>query len=288
MAIETLSDIRIPERAEYIRTILCEISRINSHLYAFELTANAGGGYPAVFLWTVADRELFLDLAEMLTGARWAFSFFIPGGVRRDIPKGFKKKVSETLDYFSWRLEIYRESWLKNVLFQIRSKNVGHLPINDAVSLGATGPCLRGSSVSLDVRKDEPYASYDKISFDVITQLEGDSYARMIVRYLEMIESVKIIRQAVEEIPDGPIKKTGVSPNIPPGETYSRVETARGEIGVHLITDGSEKPYRIKINSPSLRNLFVLSKLPEVSNILMADLPVILWSFDPWFLDADR
>lgn len=257
-AVENIMEVDVPERARYIRTILCEISRINSHLYAFGLAAESAGGYPAVFLWTVADRELFLDLAEMLVGARWSYSFFIPGGVRRDVPDGFEKRALETLNYFEERLKVYRESWLENEVFKVRTKNVGTLPRQDAIRLGATGPCLRGSGVPLDVRKDEPYEAYDKINFNLITQPEGDSYARIMVRYLEMIESARIIRQAVENIPSGPFRKM-VPMRAPKGEAYTRVETARGEVGVHMITDGSTKPYRVKVNSPSLRNLYVFS-----------------------------
>ncbi|MFQ6081153.1 MAG: NADH-quinone oxidoreductase subunit D [Candidatus Bathyarchaeia archaeon] len=286
-AVEEIIGVEVPKRAQYIRTILCEISRINSHLYAFGLTAEAGGGYPAVFLWTVADRELFLDLAEMLVGARWSYSFFIPGGVRRDIPEGFKEKALKTLNYFNERLKIYRESWLENEIFKVRTQGVGLLSREEAVRLGATGPCLRGSGFPLDVRKDEPYEAYEEMDFNLITRPEGDAYARTVVRYLEMIESTKIIRQAIENIPKGPFRKR-VPMRAPKGEAYTRVETARGEVGLHMITNESMMPYRVKINSPSLRNLYVLSKLPEVTDILVADVPVVLWSFDPWYLDADR
>ncbi len=286
-AVEEIAEVDVPPRAKYIRTILCEISRINSHLYALGLIAEACGGYPAIFLWTVADRELFLDVAEMLTGTRWSYSFFIPGGVRRDIPSGFKEKVLEVLDYFEGRLETYRDSWLENELFKRRARGVGELPLDKAVTLGAAGPTLRGSGFRFDTRKDEPYEAYEDLDFKLVSMEEGDSYARTMVRYLEMVESVKIIREAIENIPEGRFR-VRVPMRVPEGEAYVRVETARGEVGLHMITDGSIKPYRVKINSPSLRNLYVLSRMPEFSRLLVADVPVVLWSFDPWFLDADR
>ncbi|MFQ6074530.1 MAG: NADH-quinone oxidoreductase subunit D [Candidatus Bathyarchaeia archaeon] len=286
-AVEEILGVEVPVRARYIRTLLCEISRINSHLYAFGLTAEAGGGYPAVFLWTVADRELFLDLAEMLVGARWGYSFFTPGGVRRDLPVGFRERTLKTLGYFEERLRVYKESWLENELFKARTRGVGCLQREEAIRLGATGPNLRGSGFPFDVRKDEPYEAYGDVDFRLITRPEGDAYGRTMVRFMEMVESVKIIRQAVESIPTGPFR-VRVPMRAPKGEAYTRVETARGEVGLHMISDGTAMPYRVKVNSPSLRNLYVLSRMPELGEILVADVPIVLWSFDPWFLDADR
>lgn len=288
-AAEEILGIEPPKRAQYIRVILCEVCRILSHLYGFGLAAEACGGYPAVFLWTTADREPFLDLMERITGTRWSYSFFVPGGVYADFPDKIKEKFLATLDYFEQRLEAYKRAWFENKIFEARAKNVGILKPEDALRLGAAGPNLRGSGVALDVRKDEPYEAYDEIDFKVVTRSEGDSYARLMVRYLEMVESVKILRQAIENMPSGPYRKF-VSPlrRLPKGEAYSRVETARGEIGVHIISDGGTKPYRVKIVSPTLRNLYVVSQMPKISEILLADVPVILYSFDPWYLDADR
>lgn len=288
-AVEELLGIEPSKRAQYIRVIICEVCRILSHLYGFGLGAESGGGYPAVFLWSTADREPFLDLMERITGTRWSYSFFVPGGVYRDFPDKIKDKFLKTLSYFEKRLEAYRRAWFENKIFEARAKNVGVLKPEDAIRLGATGPSLRSSGVSLDVRKNEPYEAYDEIDFKVVTLPEGDSYARLFARYLEMVESVKIIRQAIENMPSGPYRKS-VSPfkRLPKGEAYARVEAARGELGVHIISDGGFKPYRVKITSPTLRNLYVLSQLPKISDILLADLPVIMYSFDPWYLDADR
>lgn len=292
-AVEHIMGVDVPARAQHIRMILCEISRINSHLYSFGLIAEACGGYPAVFLWTVADRELFLDLAELLVGTRWSYSFFLPGGVRRDLPNEFEERTLETLDYFEERLKVYKMSWLENEVFKARAKGIGLLPCEEAVKLGATGPSLRGSGHALDVRKDEPYEAYSEIDFDLMTRPEGDVYARAMVRYLEMLESVRIIRRAIKNIPKGRFIEHAIDPidlnrSAPEGEAYARVETARGEVGVHMITNGTKMPYRVKINSPSLRNLYVLARMPEITDVLVADVPVLALSFDPWFLDADR
>ncbi len=287
LAVEELLGVEAPRRAQFIRSILCEVSRINSHLYAYGLMAEGGGGYPAVFLWTVADREFWLELAEMLTGARWSYSFFVPGGVRNDLPKGFKEKALRVCDYFEKRLDVYRDVWTVNEVFVMRCKGVGVLSGDDAVRLGACGPSLRGSGVAFDVRRDEPYAAYGDVDFKVCTMPEGDSYARFVVRWLEMKESVRIIRQCVEEIPDGPIR-VRVPNRVPKGEACGRVETGRGEMVFHVVSEGGLRPYRVKIISPTLRNLYVFSQLPKLGKVLFADVPIILYSFDPWYLDSDR
>ena len=288
-AIEEALGIEAPPRAQYLRSMLCEMSRINSHLYAFGLAAEAGGGYPAVFLWSTVDREVILDLQEMLTGARWSYSYFIPGGVREDVPQGFKEKVLEAVKYLRERFQQYREAWIENALFEMRSKGVGVLKPEDAIRLGATGPVLRGSGVALDVRKDEPYAAYGELDFEVVTEEACDSLARLKVRAREMMESLNIIEQCAEELPPGPVRKVvPVFMRPKPGEYYSRVETARGELGIHLITDGGMRPYRVKISSPTLRNLWVFEQMPKLDEVLLADVPVILYSLDPWYLDSDR
>jgi NADH-quinone oxidoreductase subunit D len=155
--------------------------------------------------------------------------------------------------------------------------------------LGATGPVLRGSGVPLDVRKDAPYAAYADLDFKVITESGCDSMARTKVRLKEVDESLNMMEQIANEIPGGPVK-TRVSPLIRsnPGETFCRVETARGELGIHLFADGGRNPYRVKINSPTLRNMYVFERLAEIDEILMADIPVVLYSIDPWYLDSDR
>lgn len=289
LAVEEALGIEPPERANWIRSMICEICRINSHLYAFGLQAESTGYFPAVFLWTTVDREVLLDLMERLTGARWSYNFIIPGGVMNDLPEGFQDKVKEAVNYLRGRFEQYWEAMVENATFEMRCKGVGVLKREEAIRLGATGPVLRGSGVDMDVRKDEPYAAYGDLEFKVVTEAEGDAMARLKVRYHEIEESLNIIEQVAGDIPGGPVRvKVPLFPRPKPGEAMSRVETARGELGVHIFTDGGMNPYRVKINSPTLRNMYVFERMAELGRILVADVPVILYSIDPWYLDADR
>ena len=289
-AVEEALGIEVPERAKWIRSLICEMGRINSHLYAFGLQVECTGYFPAVFLWTTVDREVLLDLFEKLTGARWSYSFFIPGGVRADLPEGFRDEVRRAVEYLRRRFQDYWDAMVENPLFEMRNRGVGVLSREDAIRLGATGPVLRGSGVDMDVRKDEPYAAYGDLDFKVITEREGDCFARLKVRFHEIEQSLNIMEQIADEIPGGPVRtKVPLFPRSKPGvEALSRVETARGELGVHIFTDGSLKPYRVKINSPTLRNMYVFERLAELNRVLVADLPVILYSIDPWYLDCDR
>ena len=288
-AIEEALGIEVPERANWIRSMICEMARINSHLYAFGLQAEATGYFPAVFLWTTVDRTIILRLFEELTGARWSLNFFMPGGVHKDLPKGFEDKVIEGVEYLRRRFEQYWVAMVENLTFELRCDNVGILKPEDAIRLGATGPVLRGSGIPIDVRKDEPYAAYGDLDFEVITESACDSMARTKVRFREIGQSLNIMEQVANEIPSGPIRT-----NVPlfvrakATEVLSRVETARGEMGIHLFTDGGMNPYRVKIHSPTLRNMYVFERLAELDEILVADIPVLINSIDPWYLDSDR
>ena len=288
-AIEEALGIEVPERANWIRSMICEMARINSHLYAFGLQAESTGYFPAVFLWTTVDRTIILRLFEELTGARWSLNFFMPGGVHKDLPEGFEDKVIEGVEYLRRRFEQYWVAMVENATFELRCDKVGVLTPEDAIRLGATGPVLRGSGIPTDVRKDEPYAAYGDLDFEVITESACDSMARTKVRYREIGQSLKIMEQVANEIPSGPIRT-----NVPlfarakATEVLSRVESSRGELGVHLFTDGGMNPYRVKIHSPTLRNMYVFERLAELDEILVADIPVLINSIDPWYLDSDR
>ncbi len=288
-AIEEALGVDVPERANWIRSMICEMARINSHLYAFGLQAEAAGYFPAVFLWTTVDRTIILRLFEELTGARWSLNFFMPGGVHNNLPKGFEDKVVEGVEYLRRRFEQYWVAMVENATFELRCDNVGILKPEDAIRLGATGPVLRGSGIPIDVRKDEPYAAYGDLDFEVITESACDSMARLKVRFREIGQSLNIMEQVANEIPSGPIRT-----NVPlfvrakAAEVLSRVETARGELGIHLFTDGGMNPYRVKIHSPTLRNMYVFERLAELDEILVADIPVLINSIDPWYLDSDR
>ncbi len=289
LAVEEALGIEVPERANWIRSLLCEMARINSHLYAFGLQAESTGYFPAVFIWTTADRVVILDLFEKLTGARWSLNFFMPGGVHNNLPEGFEEKVVEGVQYLRKRFEDYWEAMVENAVFEMRCNGVAVLKPEDAIRLGATGPVLRGSGVAMDVRKDEPYAAYADLDFEVVTESACDVMARTKVRYREIVQSLNIMEQIACEMPKGPIrKKVPLFARSKAGEALSRVETARGELGVHMFTDGGMSPYRVKINSPTLRNMYVFERLAELDELLVADVPVVINSIDPWYLDSDR
>jgi len=283
-AIEQIIEIEPPPRARFIRTMASELGRIMSHLYWLSIFGVVAGLY-TIIMWPIADRELFLDLAEMLTGSRVTYTYFVPGCVIYDIPTSFREKALSTLDYFERRLAEYRDFVFENRVYLARTKDVGIVTPEEALELGLTGPSLRGSGIELDMRKDEPYDAYNEVEFNVVTEKDGDAYSRALVRLREMGESVDIVRQALEKLPKGKIRER-LPFKMPDGEVYSRTETARGELGVYLVSRGGEKPYRVKISSPSFRNLSALQHMLVGAHI--ADVPVIYHSMDVWALDADR
>jgi len=284
MAIEEIMGITPPPRAQFIRVIMSELNRIMSHLYGLSISFESSGLLAPLY-WGVADRELFLDLAEMVTGSRITYTYAMPGGIREDLPSGFKEQAIKTINYFEKRLDEYYDMIFENKLYQMRLKGVGVLKPDDAIKLGATGPTLRGSDVKVDVRADEPYATYEQIDFKVITENAGDAFARTLVRFNEIKESMSIIRQALDKLPEGPIRVKAPL-RTPEGEAYARVESGRGEIGYYVISDGTDKPYRVKISTPSFRNISALPHMLKGAH--MADVPIVLFSTDPWPFDSDR
>jgi NADH-quinone oxidoreductase subunit D len=242
-------------------------------------------GHTTMYMFGFGDRELLLDLHEMLTGARMTFSFFVPGGVRRDLPNGFKEKLLQTLEYIEGHLPAIDRMFVTNPIFIERAKGVGVLRREDAIRLGVVGPVLRGSGVQFDVRKDAPYGAYEKLRFEIPTFKEGDSLSRWLVRFEEIKQSIAILRQAIHDIPQGPIARK--SPLvIPKGEAIGRVESSRGEINHYIVGDGSDRPYRVKVNTGSFKNLLALPFLLRGARI--GDLPIIYGSLDYWPVEADR
>ena len=285
LPVETLQGVTVPPRGQYISTIAAEMNRIMSHLYWLAINAGVFSGHTTIFMWAFGDRDLFIELMEWLTGARLTYSFLPPGGPRRDIPSGFEDKLTKLLDYFEKRLIEYDRVFFKNPLVIARAKGIGVLKKEDAIRLGTAGPVLRGSGVEYDVRKVEPYGAYAELDFQIPTFKEGDSYARFLVRFEEMKQSISIIRQAIKKMPKGPIARK--APLIAPeGEAIGRVESSRGEIAVMVIGDNSDKPYRVKIMNGSFRNLIALPYL--IRNVHVADLPIIYGSLDYWPVEADR
>jgi len=283
--IEELQRVEVPERGRYIGTILCEINRIASHLYGMAIMGGIFSGHTTMYMFGFGDRELLLDLHEMLTGARMTFSFFVPGGVRRDLPNGFKDKLLETLDYIEGHLPAIDRIFVSNPLFVERARGVGVLRREDAIKLGVVGPVLRASGVRCDMRKDAPYGAYDKVDFEIPTFKEGDSLSRWLVRFEEIKQSISIIRQAIRDIPSGPIARK--SPIVVPrGEAISRIESARGEVNHHVVGDGGDKPYRVKMSTGSFKNLAALPFLLKRARI--GDMPIIYGGLDYWPVEADR
>jgi len=283
-AIEELQGVEPPPRGKYLRCLLNEMNRIMSHLYWLSIYG-VFVGHTTMFMWPLGDRELFIDLAEKLTGARITHSYIVPGGVRRDLPQGFAEEAVKRTLYFEKRLDEYEKIFFNNPLFSSRAKGVGVLPRREAIALGCTGPTLRGSGVDADLRKDEPYAAYPELDFDVPTRKEGDSFSRSIVRMDEMRESCKLIRQILKQIPAGPIRRRAPIV-VPRGEAYSRVESARGECSFYMVGEGGDKPYRVRYITGSYRNMAAIPVLLKGGH--MADMPTAWWSVDYWPVEADR
>jgi NADH-quinone oxidoreductase subunit D len=290
-AVEKLAKIEVPERAEYLRVIVSELNRISSHLISFgSFTADMGAFTP--FLYGIREREKVNDLFEMLCGQRLTYNYARIGGVSGDAPPGFLEKTREFLDYFEPKIDEYNNLISYNKIFVQRLANVAVISAEDAVAYGLTGPNLRGSGVAFDLRKDEPYSVYPKLDFKVCVgtgergQL-GDCFDRYMVRINEMRECVKILRQAVDQIPEGPVmaKVPRVFKPVA-GEVYFRAENPRGENGYYLISDGSASPYRAKIRAGSFVTMNIFEKVTR--GLLIADIVAVIGSFDIILPEIDR
>jgi len=285
LPIQELQGVVVPPRGLYISTIAAEMNRIMNHLYWVAINAGVFSGHTTIFMYAFGDRDLFIELAEMLTGARLTYSFLPPGGPRRDLPSEFQKRLTDLLDYFERRLVEYDRIFFSNPLVVARAKGIGVLKREEAIRLGVTGPVLRGSGVKYDIRKVEPYGAYPDLEFDIPTFEEGDSYARFMVRFEEMKQSIRIIRQALQKIPKGPIARKAPL-IIPEGEAVGRVESSRGELTYFVMGDNSDKPSRVKIMNGSFRSLIAMPYL--LRNIHIADMPIVYGSLDYWPVEADR
>ncbi len=291
MAVEKLMVIEVPDRVEYIRVIVAELQRIASHLVAIG-TFGLDVGAITPFTWTVRDRERILDLFETLCGARLLYNYIWPGCVSHDLPEKFITQTREFLTYFAPQIDECNDLLTTNKIFIERTADVGVMPADIAINYGVTGPNLRASGVDWDLRKNEPYSVYDRFDFDVILgdgQMGtlGDSWDRYFVRVLEMKESIKIISQALDQIPDGDVheaKPKKIRPKA--GSVYSRYETARGDLGFYIISDGKDIPQRLKMRSPAFSNLSVISEIAE--GWMISDLITILGSLDIVLGEIDR
>ncbi len=311
LAVEKLLDIEVPKRSQYIRVILCELTRISSHLL-WLATHALDIGAMTVFFYCFRERETLYDIFEMVSGARMNLSYLRIGGVARDLPDGFIEKTKEFINTFPSKLRDYETLLTKNKIWLMRTKDVGIISAEDAIDYGLSGPSIRGSGVKWDIRKSEPYSSYDELDFIVPVGENGDVYDRYIVRIEEMRQSNEIVRQAMDNLPAGklnadipdvvPPQKEEIKSSMeslihhfkivtegicpPAGEVYVSIEAPKGELGYYIVSDGTKTPYRLKIRPPSFVNLEGLQKMVEGQ--LIADVVAVIGSLDIVLGEIDR
>jgi NADH-quinone oxidoreductase subunit D len=295
LAAERIGSIEVPMRARYLRVIAAELQRVASHLlwlgtWCMDMGGALGGG-ATIFLYCIREREMILDLFESLVGARLLYGFYQVGGVRYDLPPGWAEACRRTVDVIDQRIGEYESLLEDNPFFLARARGVGVISAELAQDIGVAGPLLRGSGLPFDVRRNEPYSSYEDFDFRVPVEADGDCYARYRVRMVEFRQSLAIVRQALDRLPEGPISsrpglKSVAQIRIPKGEAYARVEGPRGEVGCYLIADGSAKPYRMKWRGASFSNLAVLPHI--IPGHKVADVVAIMGSVDPVFGEVDR
>ena len=286
LCVEKGLQLEIPPRAQVIRVLMDELTRLASHqLWWGALAMDLGAFTP--FFHSFREREMINEIMEETCGARLTMNYIVPGGVMFDLHPDFQRKVKEFLKQFKEKIHEYNALVTGNVIFQSRTKGVGYISKEDAISFGCTGPTGRGSGISCDIRKIAPYEIYDKLQFDEIIEEGGDSWARYNVRFGEMVQSMRIIEQLIDEIPEGDIQaKTKAVLKLPKGEFYTRVETARGELGVYIISEGGTTPYRIKYRSPGFSNLSALDHM--VRGGKLGDLMATMGTLDLVIPDIDR
>ena len=286
LAVEQGLQVEIPPRAKVIRILMDELTRIASHtLWWGAMAMDIGALTP--FFFAFREREMINDMMEETCGARLTMNYMVPGGVMMDLHPNFYKRVKDFIAHFKRKLPEYDELVTGNAIFRSRTKGIGILSKEDAISYGVSGPTARASGVDCDIRKLYPYEIYDQLQFEQVCATEGDTYARYLVRMQEMRQSLHIIEQLIDNIPEGDFQaKTKAVLKLPKGEFYARVETARGEFGVYLVSDGGMTPYRIKFRSPGFSNLSALDHVVRGQKI--GDLVAIMGSFDLVIPDIDR
>jgi NADH-quinone oxidoreductase subunit D len=292
LTIEKLMGLKVPERVEYIRVIMCEFNRIASHLVSIGTYGLDIGAFTP-FLWCFRDREKILDLLEWVSGARMLYNYIWIGGVARDLPEGWLEKAKSFLEYFEPRVEELNDLLSYNKIFIERTAAVGVLTAEKAVSYGVTGPNLRASGVKWDLRRHDPYSIYDRFDFDLPVGTDtygplGSCWNRYMVRVWEVQQSIHILRQALAALPSGDVQEAIPKKiRVPKGEVYARTETPRGEMGFYLISDGSDKPFRLKCRAPSFSNISAIVDMLD-SRTMIADIVAIIGSIDIVLCDIDR
>ena len=283
-AVEEIAGLEVPRRALYIRTLIGELERVHSHLLWVGVAAHEIG-FDTLLMFTWRDREVVMDLLAMLTGNRVNYGINTIGGVRRDVDAEAIKEILKAMDILEERTKYYIEVATQETTVVNRLSGVGVLSHEDAVKLGAVGPTARASSVARDIRRDDPYAAYAEMKFDVITDDHNDVYGRAVVRLKELLESYKIIRQAVGNLPEGPIAVRAPR-KIPVGEAVSRYEAPRGEDLHYVKSNGSDKPERVKFRAPTLANVQAVRTM--LRDRYLADMPIVVAAIDPCFSCTDR
>jgi NADH-quinone oxidoreductase subunit D len=311
LSVEKFFDVKIPERADYLRVILTELSRIASHLVSIGTHALDIGAM-TVFIYVFREREKILDMFECATGQRMTSSWIRIGGIRADFPEEFFTLAQEFVDTFETYVDQYETLLTNNRIWRMRTIGIGMLSAEDAQDFGTSGPMMRGSGIDFDLRRDDPYSCYDKFEFEVPTQPEGDTYARYKVRMKELREANKIVAQALKSLPDGPIMTDDprlampahedvyermeslirrfylISKGFkaPKGETYQGIEAPKGELGFYIVSEGEERPYRLKIRAPSYVNLGAAAHMAK--GHMIADLVAVIGTIDIVLGDVDR
>jgi NADH-quinone oxidoreductase subunit D/NADH-quinone oxidoreductase subunit C/D len=289
LAVEQLMAIRPPERAEYIRVIMAELTRISNHLWAIGFLLNDLGAFFTPALYAIEERELILDIFEATTGSRMMCNYFRFGGVARDFPEGVLEKIRDLVnDRLPRKIDELDSYLTPNEIVCARTMGVGLLPAEKAIAFSAAGPVLRASGVRYDIRKAEPYSIYDRFDFEVAVRPNGDTYDRYLIRLDEMRQSLRILQQAVRDIPGGEIQlgKPQYQVRVPAGEAYGRVDGPKGELGFYLVSNGKPNPWRYHVRAPSFINLTALSEMCRGNKI--ADAVVILGSIDIILGEVDR
>ncbi len=311
LATEKLLGVEVPERGQYIRVLFCEIGRILNH--SFQISTNGLDiGAMTPFLWLFEQREILLEFYERVSGARLHAAYFRPGGVHRDMPDGLGEDILLFCERYPKVIDDIERLLTENRIFKQRCVDIGRISADDAEDWGLSGPMLRASGLAWDLRKSQPYDVYDRMDFDIPVGRNGDCYDRYLVRIEEMRQSLRIMRQCLDEMPRGPVKTTDgkISPppraemkrsmealihhfklytegyHVPAGETYTAVEAPKGEFGVYLVSDGTNKPYRCKIRAPSYAFLQATEFLSK--GHMLADLVAIVGSMDIVFGEIDR